>query len=935
MKNLTILQKVVALTFLATTNLTFAQDDCATATNIADLTGAVCATSAPGTTSTLAAGPCEEGTIDTWFSFTAQGSTADITVTSDITAWRPEFLVIESSDNTCAGAFTEFGCADATGAPYETINGIVTGLTPGNVYWVVVSSDGDLTTGSLDVCVVNPVSPPNEDFCNATILTPDGSCLNGETNNGAASSWSGGCVTAGNPIVFYDITLTGTNTVLDIDLTTNAFGGGNVEMFLLTNDDVCPANTATTMVDDYCGSAGSVISFTALTPGVQYYLGVSTLPANTGDFDICVTESTPPAGCTDNEDCANAAVIVLNASGAPGDPAACIVDCNTGATPGIDFIGAICEDMLGPTVWYTFTTDAGATTMDITMTSGDFATPEFTLWTNSCDPWTSIPGGCIEGTAGTASGTGIIVSPNTTYILAVSDVGGGQGTFNLCVNQNLDNSLCNTGGTITEASSSDPATPVGGPYSPGEVVNYCYVVDPWLKENCNWLSGIVPTFGSCWDAASFGVDGIPANVTTNLVIAGNETGSWAWYPAGAITYNNIVGSSPPFAPLPGGWYFQCNSCGLSDPDPNNSWGDGGAAGAPANDCDPLGNGYTWTICFDLIAGPIGNCGTGDVDCSVTFKTYADGEIGGYTNTGCTGDLPDVFPASFLCCPAISAHPDTTVCESYTLPTITGSGLLGSEMYYDGPLGTGTSYIAGDVINYADYPGYPVTIYLYDLGSCAAEQSFLLQIYETPTINPITDIIACDSVQLSTITGTLTGNEGYYSASGGTGTTYLVGDWITGSMTMFAYDSTTSTPTCFDEESFTITINITPTLSVQDTTTCSPNTVSLIDFTYWSTDVGVISYFESDGTTPLLDPTAVGAGTYILSANNLGCITTAPVVVTVNTTPTLTVQDTTTCSPNTIDITDVTYWSTDIGVITYFESDGITVVGDPTTVGAGT
>ena len=86
MKNLTILQKVVALTFLATTNLTFAQDDCATATNIADLTGAVCATSAPGTTSTLAAGPCEEGTIDTWFSFTAQGSTADITVTSDITA---------------------------------------------------------------------------------------------------------------------------------------------------------------------------------------------------------------------------------------------------------------------------------------------------------------------------------------------------------------------------------------------------------------------------------------------------------------------------------------------------------------------------------------------------------------------------------------------------------------------------------------------------------------------------------------------------------------------------------------------------------------------------------------------------------------------------------------------------------------------------------
>ena len=835
MKNLTVLQKVLALISLATTNLTFAQDDCATATNIADLTGVVCATSSPGTTSTLAAGSCEEGAIDTWFSFTAQGSTADVTVTSDITAWNPEFLVLESDDNTCAGNFTEFGCADQTGAPYETINGIVTGLTPGNVYWVVVSSNGDLTTGSLDVCVINPVSPPNEDFCSAITLTPDGSCLNGETNNGAAASWFGGCVTSGNPIVFYDITLTGTNTVLDIDLTTNAFGGGNVEMFLLTNDDVCPANTATTMVDDYCGSAGSVISFTALTPGVQYYLGVSTLPANTGDFDICVTESAPPAGCTDNDDCSTAATINLNASGLPGDPAVCVADCTTGAAMGVDFTGNNCEDQLSPTVWYTFTTDGGAATIDIDLTSGDFLTPEFTIWTAVCAGWTNIANSCTEGTGGSATATSITVVPNTTYWINVSDVNGGEGNFNLCVSQNIDVSLCNIGDLITETGSSDPLTPLGGPYSPGEVVDFCYDIFEYRKENCNWLGGIVPTFGDCWDPASFDAQGMPV-VTTNLVNQTNTAGTWSWWPDGDVLYNNVVGGTlPPGDPVGGGWFFVCTGCGngVNGPTPNESWGDGQANG-PAN-CDVTGNGFTWSICFQLTAGPILNCSNGTTDCTISIKTYADAEIGAYTSLGCAGDAAVEAPAGFLCCP-IYAVADTAACDSYTLPAIAGSTLTGNEFYYTGPDGTGNQYSTADVLTLINEPSYVTANYIYiydatDVG-CLSQDSFLLQIYETPTINPITDIIACDSVQLSTITGTLTGNEGYYSASGGTGTTYLVGDWITGSMTMFAYDSTTSTPTCFDEESFTITINVTPTLSVQDTTTCSPNTVSLIDFTSW-------------------------------------------------------------------------------------------------------
>ncbi len=75
------------------------------------------------------------------------------------------------------------------------------------------------------------------------------------------------------------------------------------------------------------------------------------------------------------------------------------------------------------------------------------------------------------------------------------------------------------------------------------------------------------------------------------------------------------------------------------------------------------------------------------------------------------------------------------------------------------------------------------------------------------IDPITDIIACDSVQLPVITGTgLTAGVAYYTGLGGTGTAYNAGDWITTSGTYYAYDQTGTIPNCTDEEAFIITIN---------------------------------------------------------------------------------------------------------------------------------
>ncbi|MBO0323882.1 hypothetical protein J0X14_16345, partial [Muricauda sp. CAU 1633] len=113
----------------------------------------------------------------------------------------------------------------------------------------------------------------------------------------------------------------------------------------------------------------------------------------------------------------------------------------------------------------------------------------------------------------------------------------------------------------------------------------------------------------------------------------------------------------------------------------------------------------------------------------------------------------------------------------------------------------------------------------------------------PDIDPIADIIACDSYTLPIITGTnLTGNEAYFTDPGGTGMKYLPGEDITSSGTYYIYDES---GVCFDEEPFTITINTSPaapaiTVTPEDCAGDATNTVDNYDntLTYTSSPVGL-------------------------------------------------------------------------------------------------
>jgi hypothetical protein len=498
----------------------FSQNDCAGSVPVPTLDGSVCATSAASTTNFLAAGGCEEGTNDTWFSFTAQGGTADFTVTGP-GGFRPEYLIVSSTTNDCNNYVLE-DCVDGTGN-YNVITGTTTGLTIGDIYYVVVSSNGN-ATGTVTVCVDNPAVVAN---------------------------------------------------------------------------------------------------------------------------------------CVNNEECVSAQVITLNAA---GGAASCITDCNNGATPGIDFVGANCEDQPFPAVWYEFTTGAATSSIDIGLTSAAFSNPEFALYLgNACGPWTIVA--CSEGAAGAANMAAINVASNQTYVLAVSDATGDEGNFNLCITQNPDNSACNTTDALNVISTS-MGSPLAGPYQPGEAVNFCYTITNWQMINCNYLGAVVPTFGDCWDPSSFGANGVPSNITTALNVngviqpcppgppcayagcAGAPSGAWSWFSAGAAVYN-VNGYYPAGTAMPAGWYFLSSynpatgACAPDPTDPDNTFGDGNFPNCGTNTFD-------YTVCFTLTAGPLANCTAGSTDCAVSMKTFADGEFGAWNNIGCTVDAASTTPAGFSC-----------------------------------------------------------------------------------------------------------------------------------------------------------------------------------------------------------------------------------------------------------------------------------------------
>jgi gliding motility-associated-like protein len=217
----------------------------------------------------------------------------------------------------------------------------------------------------------------------------------------------------------------------------------------------------------------------------------------------------------------------------------------------------------------------------------------------------------------------------------------------------------------------------------------------------------------------------------------------------------------------------------------------------------------------------------------------------YAETGTTPNCTDEssFIVSINTTPVADSPSNVTACDSYVLPTLTTGN------YFTGSNGTGTALNAGDVITSSQ------TLYVFaETGTtpnCTDENSFSVTINTTPVADAPSNVTACDSYALPTLTA---GN--YFTGSNGTGTAMSAGDVITSSQTIYVFAETGTTPNCTDENSFSVTINTTP---VAD----SPSNVTACD-SYVLPALVVGNYFTGSNGTG----TALSAGEVITSSQTI-------------------------------------------------------------------
>lgn len=192
-------------------------------------------------------------------------------------------------------------------------------------------------------------------------------------------------------------------------------------------------------------------------------------------------------------------------------------------------------------------------------------------------------------------------------------------------------------------------------------------------------------------------------------------------------------------------------------------------------------------------------------------------------------------------PILDTMRDTTVCERFILPAITGKGLSNNAAYYTQTLGTGTRFNPGQSINNTQ------TLFVYDgTTGCFDQDTFTIAVVARPQLDSIADVQVCNSYTLPLIQGSSrSGNEAYYSAPSGGGSKYLPGQTVTGDLRLYAFDQIAG---CTAERSFLLDTLSPPQIdSLPDTTACGSMQLPLITGRNLSPNVAYFTGTNGTGT----------------------------------------------------------------------------------------
>jgi hypothetical protein len=227
---------------------------------------------------------------------------------------NPDDVVLEVFSGTC-GALTNIACEDAAISFPEVAN--LTGLTPGNTYFVAAYTYAAGGTFDFDLCVVGASAGggggggtgTGNNCPNAAPLSiGTADCATAVDNSGSFGNSS----TTDNPCSsFYNdeeywYTITGTGDAVNITL--SSLGSNYLAVSVL---DGCPSGSPSCIASFENGSSTSNIAFTTpvLTNGVTYYIAISTWASVTGTPNFCINTSSVISTTPGGTDCSNLAPI--------------------------------------------------------------------------------------------------------------------------------------------------------------------------------------------------------------------------------------------------------------------------------------------------------------------------------------------------------------------------------------------------------------------------------------------------------------------------------------------------------------------------------------------------------------------------------------------------------------------------------------------------
>lgn len=222
------------------------------------------------------------------------------------------------------------------------------------------------------------------------------------------------------------------------------------------------------------------------------------------------------------------------------------------------------------------------------------------------------------------------------YLQVASTSTAGNGTFTISVKSKSICADC----MKTSVLQSYPL-PVQAAYPPDTTVGFCYSVVGYNEQFGNRFHGVVPLFGSGWDAT-----------TLNIISAADSAdgmGQWKWF-------SNI---SIPGDPNVSGFFYDVGG----DNNPTNNLGD--HATLP----------HVWTFCFTIKTQKESFCTAGQDDLSIRFRNFSDGESGSLiTPQNCSGDEDYVFDAHMECCTKpLFAIPQPASCDNSPTGQISAFG----------------------------------------------------------------------------------------------------------------------------------------------------------------------------------------------------------------------------------------------------------------------